>query len=103
MQISAYSIKDSVLPWSPKRPLAVKSGIEEWVLCKDELTWADLPGREEINDVLLPLLQLHFRGQSWSPGSVSLCPSHAEHSNEDNCAEGPHNWSLLCARKIQQP
>ena len=34
--------------------------------------------------------------QQGIPAHLPL-PSHAEHSNEACCAEGPHNWSLLCA------
>lgn len=35
--------------------------------------------------------------QSRLPSSASLCPSHAEHSNDGCYTEGPHNRALLCA------
>lgn len=31
VQISAHSIQDPALPWSPGRHLAVRSSVEEWV------------------------------------------------------------------------
>ena len=44
-----------------------------------------------------PPLSYTLGGQSRFPSSASLCPSHAEHSNEGCYAEGPHNWALLRA------
>lgn len=90
MQISAQSIPDPVLPWSSRRPLAVRSSVEEWVPpCEDGLTGANLPEREEIDDALLPPTRLAFRGWKPVPSSASLCLFHAERSNKDAVQRDP--------------